>query len=283
MRLGKFTLLLLALLISLNACGTGQAVQPAEDSREITLKKAEDLLAQPDKVAVTSHYSAYAYASEEQFEKMADLLSDIDISAFTQITQEEERKQSYDETPNMVIDKGEKSFLFTIKVSDDSEVFLIFQRHLHYKNEAEFAEEFSRPKEENEKLILRGPYSAIPNIRQFEDVINEIAFDRSDPERCAEVTVLAESKSAEYAERLLKPGMTFILNKSNTAALKALLDGGASSTPKKTEAVSEENFDLKIRVGDSTYLFDTSTNTYEVNGEDTFILQDGKSIQRYLY
>ena len=110
MRLGKFTLLLLALLISLNACGTGQAVQPAEDSREITLKKAEDLLAQPDKVAVTSHYSAYAYASEEQFEKMADLLSDIDISAFTQITQEEERKQSYDETPNMVIDKGEKSF-----------------------------------------------------------------------------------------------------------------------------------------------------------------------------
>ena len=117
-------------------------------------------------------------------------------------------------------------------------------------------------------LVLRGAYGGEGGLDALKEQWDMILLDKSDTENCAEITVLADT--AEANNPSLVGQENFIMNKANSAVIKYYLDRGALWGP--PEQPPEANFDLRIKLGDMTYLFDTSTDAFNINGEGLYVL-----------
>ena len=278
MRLRGLLGLVIVLLIFLTACAntSQQEGQPQEEAAPfaITLENANDAFHHPERIAVGARYGAYAYTSEEQFEQLRELLDESDLAAFEPVDAEETTQDWSFTYADLLIDQGERDFILQIMdaLDDEDSCYIRINNHLGFNATQE---EFLKQMEElnslpigEKSLVLRGPRSNLAELDAFKEIGDRTLLDKSDPENCAEVTVLAESAAAN--SKLLAAQDSFIMNKSKSAVIKYYFDRGAMSTP--AEPAPEANYDLRIKMGGTIYLFDTSTGAYNINDEGLFVL-----------
>ena len=225
-----------------------------------------NLLYRPEKVSVPVPGAgrAYAPASKEQRKQIVELVSELDISAF-------KKYEGVPELTNMsvgIVNEYDNQ-AYSVSLENDA------KQEFSYLTISAVPKPTLDPDEiiaaaKPELIILRGPIEAIPHFLEISDMVNSIGQDRSDPENCAQITILAD-----LGPGFKKPGETYWLTKANTAYIKYGLESEYTEPQRIPIEVLEENeYDLQIKIGEALYFLDTETWICFLDGETAYQLTE---------
>ncbi len=235
-------------------------------SLDYAIDEIENVIDHPEKISVLSENTtflfaggrAYAVASKEQMEQLSKWLAKIDLSSCIVF---DGRNRVIDEEylpiEELLIENEGKEYRL-IMIVGESNSYLSLQEgdwYLHF-------EESMR-----NVIHLHGDATAVPSLSEFKTITSSVLDDTSDTQNCAGITVLNDSGTSFPAANT-----NYAISKWHTAFIENVLEGIISNS--NPVELIEENYNLQIDIGETTYLFNTEAGIFTCEGVGPFVIEE---------